>query len=354
VLTPDARCLSGRKPSSPAHTSPCFKPLLFEPQIRLQAPESGRVYNLAMNQPPSDRRDVPAALSGKTVAVLGAGKVGTAVTTLLTAVGMRVVAVTTRSAQTGRAAEERTGVPASTDNAAAARQADIVLITTNDDSIGPVAAEVAQAGGFGRGQLVVHMSGVLPLSVLSPAEEAGALVGGAHPLQSFATVEDAARGMEGSVFGITVGAGAAREPLEALVVLLGGTFVEIADSDKALYHAAAVVASNYLVAVEDTAVALLVEAGFDEASALRALQPLIRGTVANIERHGTTKALTGPIVRGDAETVRNHIEALAGLPGDELRVYRILGLRTLAIAERRATLDAGTVRRLREVLRGED
>jgi predicted short-subunit dehydrogenase-like oxidoreductase (DUF2520 family) len=137
-----------------------------------------------------------------------------------------------------------------------------------------------------------------------------------------------------------------------LVELLGGTSVLVGDKDKALYHAAAVIASNYLVAVEDMAVQVLVEAGFDQESALGALQPLISGTVNNVREHGTTNALTGPIVRGDVETVRAHVEALRPLPGGELELYCALGRHTLQIARRRESLDAETIAALGEVLRG--
>lgn len=274
-------------------------------------------------------------LAGRRVVVLGAGKVGSAVAGLLAEAGMEVAAMTRHDG----------------DNAAAAAQGDIVLVTVNDDAIAGVVARVAAAGGFRAGQMVAHMSGALPLAVLEPAADAGADVGCLHPLQSFASADDAARLLPGSVFGITPGSGA-REAIEALVEVLGGEAVLVADADKALYHAAAVTASNYLVAVEDTAVHLLMRAGFDEDAAMRALRPLMAGTAENVSRLGTTDALTGPIVRGDVETVRGHIEALRELPGDELGLYRTLGRRTLEIAQRRGTLAARTASELRELLSG--
>ena len=306
-----------------------------------------RVYDGSMSQPAS--QPLPSALRDKAVVVLGAGKVGTAVARLLSEAGLPIAAATTRSTATAELAASRTGAQAGTDNAAEAAKGDIVLVTVNDDSVASVVAEVAAAGGFRLGQLVVHMSGALPLSVLSPAAKVGALIGCAHPLQSFATAEDASCMMRGSTFGITPGPGAL-EALEALVEVLGGRPVLVGDEDKAVYHAAAVMASNYLVAVEDMAVRLLVTAGFDEASALRALQPLVSGTVDNVSTLGTTSALTGPIVRGDVDTVRAHVEALRGLPDGELRLYCALGCHTLEIARRRGSLDAETIDALRAAL----
>ena len=104
------------------------------------------------------------------------------------------------------------------------------------------------------------------------------------------------------------------------------------------------------VAVEDMAVQLLVSAGFDQAAALASLQPLVAGTASNINALGTTNALTGPIARGDVDTVRGHVEALRRLPGTELSLYRALGRHTLEIAIRRGTLSAERVEALHDVL----
>jgi predicted short-subunit dehydrogenase-like oxidoreductase (DUF2520 family) len=292
---------------------------------------------------------LPAVLLGKTVAILGAGKVGCAVGGALRGAGLPVVAVTTRSAQTASRAAERTGVSAGTDNAAAAAGADIVLLTTNDDAIARVCSEVATAGAFTPGQLVVHMSGTLPLSILGPAASAGARIGCAHPLQSFATHEQAARDIAGSVFGVTSGPNAAEE-LEAIVNALDGHSVTVPEDKKTLYHVAAAIASNYLVAVEDLAQQLLLEVGLDEPSAGVALQPLAHVTLGNVAELGTANALTGPIVRGDIDTIRRHLKALETLPADWLQLYKALGRHTLAIAERRGTLDEETLAVLRRLL----
>jgi predicted short-subunit dehydrogenase-like oxidoreductase (DUF2520 family) len=298
---------------------------------------------------PTPAQPLPVVLRDKAVVVLGAGKVGSAVAGLLRVAGLRITAVTTKSQSSAEKAAASPGAEADTDNAAAAARGDIVLVTVNDDAIASVVAEVADAGGFRPGQLVVHMSGALSLAVLSPAADAGAFIGCAHPLQSFATAQDASRLIGGSVFGITPGPGSIAA-LEAMVEVLGGRSVIVADEDKSVYHAAAVMASNYLVAVEDTAVQLLMSTGFGEGDALAALQPLVSGTVGNVRALGTTSALTGPIVRGDVDTVRAHVEALRGMPGDELSLYTALGRHTLAIAARRGTLDASTLKALASVL----
>jgi predicted short-subunit dehydrogenase-like oxidoreductase (DUF2520 family) len=289
-----------------------------------------------MTMPP--QQAPPPELTGKRVAILGAGKVGGAAGVALAAAGVPIAAVTARSPEHARDAAELMGAAlATTDNVAAASVADIVLITVNDDAIGPVCAEVASAGGFAPGQLVAHMSGALRLSVLEPASEAGALVGSAHPLRAFASREQAIRDLPGSVFGVTAQSAAA-PAIVALVEAMGGQPVEVDDDVKPLYHAAAVVASNYLVALEDVAAEMLAHTGFDRDDALRALMPLVRTTLDNLGEFGTTNALTGPIVRGDAETVAGHLEAMRDLPAETQELYRALGRRALAIARRRRTL----------------
>jgi predicted short-subunit dehydrogenase-like oxidoreductase (DUF2520 family) len=295
----------------------------------------------------------PSVFRDKTVAILGAGKLGCAVGAMLRQGGLRIVAASTRSEDTAELACQLIGGEACTDNTEAAERAAIILLTMNDDTIARVADELAQAGVFRPGQLVIHMSGALPLSVLDPAARAGAHVGAAHPMRSFATREQAIRDIPHSVYGVTAGPGASEE-LDEIVRLLEGRAVHIADEKKVLYHAAAVMASNYLVAVEDMAVQLLLDAGFDETSAMEALAPLAQNTLENVAELGTTDALTGPIVRGDVETLRAHLDALASLPPDRLRLYRALGLRAIDIAERRSTLDAETLAQMREVLGGED
>jgi predicted short-subunit dehydrogenase-like oxidoreductase (DUF2520 family) len=296
--------------------------------------------------------DLP-SLVGKKVAILGAGKVGCAVGVTLGKAGLPIVAVTTRGARTATQAAQLTGADPCTDNPCAAARADIVLITTNDDAIARVASQVAEAGAFRPGQLVIHMSGALRLSVLDPAAQAGARIGVAHPLQSFATYRQAVRDIPGSVFGVTAGPGVAGE-LEAFVHLLDGRCENVPDDKKTLYHAAAVMASNYLVAVEDMATQLLADAGFDKSSAMEALSPLVRRTLENILEFGTTNALTGPIARGDVDTIRGHLAALEDLPVDRLELYKALGRHTLAIARRRGALADETLAELRDILGADD
>lgn len=284
------------------------------------------------------------------VAIIGAGRVGQAVGTILRQAGMKVRAVTARTQETAQAAALSSGGRAGTDNAAAARGAGFVFLSVPDDQIARVAEEVAREGGFGEGQVVAHASGALGLDVLAPARNAGAHVGGAHPMQSFASAQHAVKEIPGSVFGVTA------EPeavgvIEAFVHALGGTPVRIPEASRALYHAAAAMASNGFVALEDMAAGLLEQAGFSPEEAQAALWPLIRGTAQNIRQFGTRVSLTGPIERGDADTVKLHVRALEVAPASTRGAYRVLGLRALEIAVGRGSVDEEQAAKITRILK---
>ncbi len=288
-----------------------------------------------------------------TVAILGAGRVGQAVGALLREAGYSVTAVTARTLQAAQAAALATGGTAYTDNTAAARAAQLVLVTVPDDVIESAVADIAADGGFAAGQVVAHTSGAHGLGVLAPAAEAGAAIGAIHPMQSFATATRATQDLPGSIFGFTADDDA-REVLLAVVESLGGHAVDVADEVRPLYHAAAVMASNGFVAVEDMATNLLVSAGFDERAARRALVPLVAGTTINIRRFGPKEALTGPVSRGDFDTVRAHLEALQSAPESHRQAYLALNAHAADMAEEVGMISHETATELRAVLGGDE
>ncbi len=286
------------------------------------------------------------------VAVIGAGRVGQALALLLRRAGARITAVSVRRAEDLDAAALATGGRGTTDNAEAARSAKVVLVTVGDDDIESVVCEIAGRDGFSPGQFVIHASGVHGLAPLRAASSAGAMTGCVHPLQSFVSVPHAVDAIPGTIFGVTTEPDA-RELLEALVRAAGGVPVLIEEADKPLYHAAASVASNLLVALEDMAIEMFVRAGMPEASAREAVDPLLQGTVANVRRFGTRQALTGPIVRGDIETVRRHLQALEALPALYRESYRALAAHAVDMAESRGDIDGSRAGSMHRLLGGE-
>ena len=216
----------------------------------------------------------------------------------------------------------------------------IVFLTVPDAVIGEVAArfsatDPAPAVSF------IHLSGALTLDVLAPLR--GHSVGSFHPLQSFPFPRepDAFRGIAIAVDASTP---ALLHKLQRLARELGARPRKVAADERVLYHAAAVYASNFVLAAFSEGVRQLMRIGWSEQDATRALLPLLDGVVANIRRKGVTRALTGPIRRGDADTVRRHLEAL-----DRPDLYRILASIALEIA-REAGLDPAAAERVRRAL----
>lgn len=219
-----------------------------------------------------------------------------------------------------------------------------VLITVPDAALPGVAAALA-AMDLPAELPVLHASGSLSTDVLAPLAAKGHPIGGLHPLAAIADPVDGADRLRGATFGVE-GDGPARELAERLVAACDGHALAIQPGGKALYHAAAVFASNYAVALLSMAERLMVQAGVGATEAQAALARLAQGAVENVAAHGPIAALTGPVARGDVETVERH---LARLSGAERGVYCLLGREALKLASARG-IDARDAARLEELL----
>jgi predicted short-subunit dehydrogenase-like oxidoreductase (DUF2520 family) len=279
------------------------------------------------------------------VAILGLGKVGTAVGHLLRSAGYEIVAVAGRSVAKLSQGITYTG-------GQAASRADCIIITTSDDAIASVCYEICQRGVIVPGKKVIHMSGAGGLDLLSPAAKAGAHVASIHPLQSFASIEGAINSIPGSTFGITADS-EIRDWAEQMVHDLRGNPFTIADEDKPLYHVAACLASNYLTTLIHNVEGIYQSLGMTPAEALQAFWPLVRGTMQNIENNGTVQALTGPISRGDAGTVARHLAALRESFPTLLPLYCTLGKETISLGMKKKTLNPDKAEIIKKLLEGD-
>lgn len=272
------------------------------------------------------------------ITIIGPGVVGRSIGRLLKEKRFPIAAVAGRTAEHTHGAIAFIGSgKAARSLSAAAHAGDVVFLTTPDRMVRPVCEEIAAAKGFKRGQTVFHCSGAHDASLLEAARGAKAHIAALHPLQSFADPDEAVKRMKGTYFTFD-GDEEAFPVAEQLVEALGGKLARIKPEARALYHAASCVLSNYLVSIADLGMLMLVISGMDAKSAAHAVKPLLRGTVENIERLGLPAALTGPIARGDAETVERHLRALSTLPHEIRRLYRELGLYTVRVAARKGTL----------------
>jgi len=291
----------------------------------------------------------------KTVAIVGAGRVGSSIGFLLKQAGYTVTAVAARtSASTEKARAFIGSGKATTDVVQAASTAATVFITTPDGAITNACDEIARGSGFKPGALVVHASGAHTLDLLSAAKNAGAYRAVIHPLQSVPSMESGVKNIPGSYFRIEADPEAVTR-VHALLKALGGIKLVMLkwDADKsspALYHAGAVAVSNFFVALVDYGLKFYETLGANKQEALKAVLPLIKGTLENIETLGIPAALTGPIVRGDAETVRDHIEAMQKRAPELLELYCSLAKHTLGVAKEKGILSQEAIRALSAVI----
>jgi predicted short-subunit dehydrogenase-like oxidoreductase (DUF2520 family) len=284
------------------------------------------------------------------IGFIGVGVVGTALARGLSRAHYAVVAVASRRLESAqRLAATIPGCTAYPETGAVANAADLVFITTRDDAI----AEVARSVRWVSGQMVVHTSGAATISALAASKEAGALVGSFHPLQTFADADQALASLPGTTF-VLEGEGQVLECLKKMAEDLGGRYLTIRSEDKTLYHAAAVMTSNYTVTLMHMAVDLWRAFGVEPPVALEALLPLLRGTVRNIEVVGLPHCLTGPVARGDVTTVQAHLKTLAKRAPELLPAYRELALQAIPVGIAKGTLDPSAAELLRQALRACD
>jgi predicted short-subunit dehydrogenase-like oxidoreductase (DUF2520 family) len=261
--------------------------------------------------------------SQRALALVGPGRAGSTVAVALVARGWTTIAVAGRSvdAASTRRAADRLGAPAVA-VADAGRDADLVVVATPDSAIAETALLLAP--NLRPGALVVHLSGACPLEELDKLHRArpDIAIGALHPLQSLPSVELGAARLAGSWCAVE-----GPDSVERLAVTLGMRPFRVAPDDRARYHAAATIASNHLVAVLGQAARVARDAGVPA----EALWPLVRATLDNVEAVGAPGALTGPVARGDADTVARHLDAL---PADEREAYRALAREALRLTGR--------------------
>jgi predicted short-subunit dehydrogenase-like oxidoreductase (DUF2520 family) len=282
-------------------------------------------------------------------AIVGCGKVGKALGKHLQSAGYRLTGISTQSMESAKTAAKIIGTEHFTVHPwEITQKADIVFITTPDGVIADVCAQITHNNGFQNDAIVFHCSGAHPSTILSSARECGANTGSMHPLQTFSaqssgnTFENIVVSVEGDQKAVTTASQIAND--------LGSNCLTIKTDNKILYHAAAVVACNYLVALQDAAFKLMEKAGISNKDVFTVLYPLISGTLSNIQKSGTIKALTGPIARGDIETITRHINGISEKTPEILNLYNTLGLYTIDLAKAGGTLSDSQAEELKTLL----
>jgi predicted short-subunit dehydrogenase-like oxidoreductase (DUF2520 family) len=241
------------------------------------------------------------------VGVVGAGRVGAVLAAALRAAGHEIAAAAGDSAASRTRVETLLPGVRIAKPTAVSRSCDLLLLTVPDDMLSNVVTMLAASGAIREGQYVAHTSGRHGLSVLQPAADVGAHVLALHPAMTFTgTALDLGR-LPGCAFGVTAGEPVTTALAESLVSDLRGLLVWVPEERRALYHAGLAHGANHLVTLVTQAMELLRESGATDPAAT--LRPLLTAALDNALTMGTD-ALTGPIVRGDVETVRAHLDGI--------------------------------------------
>jgi len=288
------------------------------------------------------------------LSIIGAGRVGTALGLALRGANYRVEVVVTNHRGSARRAATLIGPPTvglaeaqldglSRSQVASFNRASLIIISTPDDSIAPLAKRLAtvfrfKSIGLARREkstppVALHTSGALSSEVLKPLRKLGFAIGSLHPLLSISDAKSGADLLSRAFFSVEGDAPAVRVA-RSIVHNLGGRTFGIPADAKALYHAAALTASPNIIALFDIALEMLSSCGLSRRRAQQVLLPLVESTLANLKLRDPKRALTGPFKRGDAATIRKHIVAMRSANlHDALAAYALLGRRSLAMAK---------------------
>lgn len=270
-------------------------------------------------------------MSKPDITIIGLGQVGTALLRALNKKGYSIKSVYNRTEAPSSLQKEMqevefyTGLPFGDTTVG-----DIIFLTIADDAIKVVSSDLKTNFTSLDEKTVVHCSGAYSSQVLSGLKERGARVASFHPMQA---ITKSTQTFVGTWFDMD-GDEEALVQLEAIALQLGGKTFRVEPGAKPLLHASAVVASNYLVVLADMVSKMAKQAGIDEDTALKAITPLMDNTLENIRELGVTDALTGPIARGDVNTVAEHLKTLNTIP-EVLSLYKILGKEAVHIAEQK-------------------
>ncbi len=263
--------------------------------------------------------------------IIGAGKVGGALARLFYQAGYTIAGVYSRTQSHAESLAAAVNSQAFLSPQAVTESADLSLITVPDNAIASVTGQLLDINWVDKG--VIHTSGVYGANILSALAERGAMIGSLHPAFPFA--DTAVVNLSGAAFAVETESPDLRTWLEVMIGSLNGHILNIPPGQKATYHAALVLVSNYTVTLYAAAERLLTDMGAEHGAVDAALNALVGATVENLHRKGIPDALTGPLVRGDTGTIAAHLEALGRINAPLLDTYKQLARLTFPILSAR-------------------
>ncbi len=280
------------------------------------------------------------------IGFIGSGKVATAFGLYLADKNQKISGYYSRHYSSAVSAAKTVGTESFQTLEDLLEASDWIGITTADDQIENVVAALVPLSNQWPQKVFFHMSGSKSSECLYPLKSNGHQCLSIHPLQSIADPLLGKELLSKCYFSVE---GDTDTSIEAFLSQISGNMIRISTEAKPLYHAAACVASNYLYTLADQAIQMMVYAGFEPDKGREALLPLMKGTLENLENLTPEAALTGPIARGDLETVQNHLEALGEHEGLK-RVYKEMGLATLQLASSERLKDPEVIQIMKTIL----
>ena len=287
-----------------------------------------------------------------TIALIGPGRVGSAVAKKLHAAGYQLTAIVSHDRQRAIEACQFIDCPsdAATDQLVSVTSAEVILLAVPDDQIQSVAQQVHSVCDPKNPPSLIHFSGLHPAAIMQSTTDIHTTLLCLHPLLPFANREKGYYALDqcpcaiesSTPQGILLG--------KKLATAMGGTPFPVATDKKALYHAAACISSNYLVTLIAMARDLFIHCGIESEHATPLLLPLMRAVFANVEELGVEQGLTGPIVRGDVGTITKHLQQLEREAPEFLESYRALGIQTATIGEKSQRLSLKRAATIKDIL----
>ncbi|NTW71424.1 MAG: DUF2520 domain-containing protein [Eubacteriaceae bacterium] len=262
------------------------------------------------------------------IGFIGAGKVGTALGIYFTKKGLSVTGYFSRSESSSQLASTLTGTAAFEDMESLVQSSKVIFITTGDDQISNIVDLLRISSELSKEHTLIHTSGALSTDIFDPLGKIGCGLCSLHPIMTFSESLKASENLSETKFTLE-GNIQGNEQAQKLLDTTNNQFFIIPKESKILYHAAACVLSNYLVTLIDSGFAMLQGAGINKENIAAAFMPLISATFSNIEKSGTVNSLTGPLARGDENTIAKHMLAIETQFPESFALYQTLGIATL-------------------------
>ncbi|HEY9060160.1 MAG TPA: DUF2520 domain-containing protein [Pseudobacteroides sp.] len=281
-------------------------------------------------------------MNSKSIGIIGTGKLGSSLAVALQSKGFILSGLYSIGGVSQNKLCNSLGVCVENDLKKTVARSDIIFITVPDSQIKNAAIHISQSTEADslKNKCFFHMSGALTSDELVDLGT-GVYTGSLHPIQTFADAANDPKIFEGIYFGFE-GCGEAYLAAKYLVDALNGKIINIQKANKPIYHACACIISNYTVTLSYTVEKLLRVMDVENQIGINAFLPLLKGTVANIEKFGSIMSLTGPISRGDLNVIKRHIEALNKKSGClENELYRVMALATADVACEKGSIDEG-------------